>query len=444
MVNPRLLTLSTCKIEEFLSAAIVLCAKISNATSIFRARFTEPLMRHINPDRFTTLTLILLTLFATVGPVAIDIFTPSLPSIAAQFQTDSVTAQWSVGLFMMGFAISMLIVGPIADRLGRKKALWLGYTVFLAATVLILTTDNIYLFNAGRFIQAVFGCFGTAVARMMARDYYRDQMEVKMLAYIGGTLTIAPMVAPIVGGYIQEYASWHYSFYVMAAMAVIAMLTLTLLPEKHEVAKKGDGASTSVMASYIAVLTDLRYLRFTVAAGSAFAGAFVFVAGGSFVMIGQLGVTPAMYGYLFAIGIGSYMLSATVGPRLTANLSRAQSTKISGAVLLLGTAIMLGSGLLSNGQSMWGYVVGFALYEMGLGLFTPLCQARATEHMTENTGTAAGLIFFIEMMLATLITSCIAFVPEAGTTSLAMVTVAAVLVAGLCLLPSSNEKSVVV
>ncbi|WP_419834867.1 multidrug effflux MFS transporter [Endozoicomonas atrinae] len=388
----------------------------------------------MTPEKHPAFVLIILTLFAVVGPVSIDIFTPSLPAITAFFGTTSAIAQWSVGLFMLGFSLSMLIVGPLADRLGRKKNLVMGYSLYLAATAVTLLTDSIYLFIAARFAQAVFGCFGTAVARMMARDYYRDQMEVKMLAYIGGCLTIAPMAAPIAGGYLQEYAGWEYSFYVMAAMAVIAMLALTLLPEKKQEKTSESAPASSVVAGYKAVLTDSRYLRFTIAAGAAFAGAFVFVAGGSFVLIGQLGISPATYGYLFAVAIASYLLSASMGPKLTANMSRSQSTMVAGSLLIIGAMVSLGSGLLTDGVSITGYVAGIAIYELGLGLFMPLCQARATEHMKENMGTAAGLIFFIEMLLATLISALIGFLPEAGTLSLSAITLVAVAISGFCLM----------
>lgn len=397
-------------------------------------------MRHLNPDKSSTIVLIILTLFAVVGPVSIDIFTPSLPAITDYFATTPAIAQWSVGLFMLGFSLSMLIVGPIADRLGRKKTLLLGYSLYLAATAVTLLTDNIYLFIAARFAQAIFGCFGTAVARMMARDYYRDQMEVNMLAYIGGCLTIAPMVAPIAGGYLQEYVGWQSSFYAMAVMAVIAILALLFLPETSKV--QSNRASNSVMAGYQAVLTDTRYLRFTIAAGAAFAGAFVFVAGGSFVFIGQLKASPAVYGYLFACAIAGYLLSATVGPKLTRKLSRSQSTLLAGSLLVIGAAISLVSGLLTDGQSITGYVAGIVVYELGLGLFMPLCQARATEHMQENTGTAAGLIFFIEMLLATLISALIGFLPEAGTLSLSAITLVAVAIAGVCLVRTDKISEV--
>lgn len=402
-------------------------------------------MRHLSPEKHPAITLMILTLFAVVGPVSIDIFTPSLPAITDYFGTSAATAQWSVGLFMLGFSLSMLMVGPLADRFGRKKTLLAGYSLYLLATLLTLYTDSIYTFITARFAQALFGCFGTAVARMLARDYYQDQMEVKMLAYIGGCLTIAPMAAPIAGGYIQEYAGWQFSFLAMALMAVLAMLGLLIIPERYQPVRshlaKTEAKTASVLSAYKAVLKDTRYLRFTVAAGSAFAGAFVFVAGGAFVIIGQLGVTPKMYGYLFAIAIASYLLSASMGPKVTEKMSRSQSTLLAGSLLLVGAMVSLVSGLLSHGQSIAGYVAGIALYELGLGLFMPLCQARATEHMNENMGTAAGLIFFIEMLLATGISALVSFLPAAGTLSLSAITLVAVGLSALCLMRSDKSTS---
>lgn len=388
-------------------------------------------MRHLPPEKYPLTTLMILTLFAMVGPVSIDIFTPSLPAITEFFGTDNATAQWSVGIFMLGFSLSMLIVGPIADRFGRKNTLIGGYSLFLIATLVILNTDNVQVFIAARFAQAVFGCFGTAVARMLARDYFSDHMEVKMLSHISAGLTVAPMAAPILGGYIQEYAGWQYSFMVMAAMGVISMIALTLLPEKAVTNKE---ATKGFFNGFRDVLTDGRYMRFTVGSGAAFAGAFVFVAGGSFVFIEQLGLAPTTYGYFFAMAIAGYLLSASLGPRLTRNMSRGKSTLLSGALLLVGSLVCLITGLMTEGGSYIGYVAGIVIYELGLGLFLPLCQARATEHMKKNIGTASGLIFFIEMLLATIISSMMGLLPETGTLSLSVITLIAIGITSLCLL----------
>ena len=394
-------------------------------------------MGQLNPDKHSGAVLIILTLFAVVGPVSIDIFTPSLPAITQYFGTDNATAQLSVGLFMLGFSLSMLIVGPLSDRFGRKNTLLGGYSLYLLATLVTLNTESIHVFIAARFAQAIFGCFGTAVARTLARDYYSDRMEVQMLAYIGGCLTIAPMAAPVAGGFIQEYAGWKYSFVAMAALAVIAMISLAFIPEK---ARRNEQASLNVLTGYKDVLTDWRYMRFTIAAGTAFAGAFVFVAGAPFVLIDQLGVAPKQYGFIFAIAIAGYLFSASVGPKLAERISREQSTLLAGALLLVGALVSLGSGLLTDGTSVAGYVAGIFIYEMGLGIFMPLCQARATEHMKSNIGTASGLIFFIEMLLATIISSMVGLLPAAGTITLAAVTLVAVGISSLCLMGTGKSS----
>lgn len=394
-------------------------------------------MRQLNPDRHSAAILTILTLFAVVGPISIDIFTPSLPAITEYFNTTNAIAQWSVGIFMLGFSLSMLIVGPLSDRFGRKTTLLGGYSLYLLATIVTLTTSSIYVFIAARFAQALFGCFGTAVARTIARDYYSDKMEVKILAYISACLTIAPMAAPILGGYIQQYAGWHYNFVVMGLFAVIAMLLLTLLPETSE---RNADATKNMFKGYSDVLTDLRYMRFTIAAGAAFAGAFVFVAGAPFVLIDQLGVNPKDYGLIFAAAIAAYLVSATIGPKLTDRLSREQVTRLSGAALLIGALVSIGSAWMSNGTSVMGYMAGIVIYELGLGIFNPLCQARATEHRKQHIGTASGLIFFIEMLLATVVSGLVGLLPVAGTFTLSAVTLAMVGCASLCLMGTNETK----
>ena len=386
---------------------------------------------YFNPEKNTRTVLLILTLFAVIGPISIDIFTPSLPAITDYFATEHTIALWSVGIFMVGFSISMLICGPLADHFGRKKTLIGGYSLYLLATLIILQTDSIYTFIAARFMQAVFGCFGTAIARTLARDYYKDKMEVKMLAYIGGCLSIAPMLAPIAGGFIQEYAGWHYSFIVMAVMAILALLAINLLPERYQPAPAQK--NTPIITAYQSVLTDTRYLRYTVAAGAAFAGAFVFVAGGSFVFIDQLGITPQAYGILFAVPIAGYMISAAYVPRLNEQFSRSICLKLSGALLLTGSLVCLVSGYLTEGQSISGYITGIVIYELGLGIYMPICQAKATEHLKHHIGTASGLIFFIEVILSAIISGIAGLLPETGTLSLSVITLAAVFLSSACI-----------
>ncbi|WP_330926890.1 multidrug effflux MFS transporter [Candidatus Sororendozoicomonas aggregata] len=395
-------------------------------------------MKQLIPEQHAPLVLVMLTLFAVIGPVSIDIFTPSLPAITEYFHTTSATSQWSVGLFMVGFSVSMLICGPLADRYGRKKTLLGGYLIFLLATFIALTTEHIHVFIAARFFQAVFGCFGTAIARTIARDYYRDKNQVRILAYIAGCLTIAPMAAPVAGGFIQEYAGWHMNFLTMAALALMAIAVLPLLPEKYQPVTPKQ--RTSPLSAYREVLTNRHYLRYCFASGTAFSGAFVFVTGGAFVFIGALSLSPTQYGLLFAIAIASFMVSTLYAPKLSKQLGYDNCLKLSALLLLTGAGISLVSGYFSQGESVAGYITGISVYELGLGVYLPICQARATESMKDNIGTASGLLFFVEMVLASIISGLVSALPEAGTTSLAMVTfiISVLSLMSLCLKKASN------
>ncbi|MDP0587742.1 MAG: multidrug effflux MFS transporter [Candidatus Endonucleobacter bathymodioli] len=403
---------------------------------------------HLIPEKHSTIILIILSLFATIGPVSIDIFTPSLPAITRYFSTDTATAQLSVSIFMLGFAISMLICGPLADKFGRKKTLLIGYIIYFLASLVILNTSNIYIFLMARFSQATFGCFGTVLARTIARDYYKDQMEVKMLAYISGCLTLGPMIAPIIGGFLQEYAGWKYNFVVMQVLVVITIIALHFIPEVH-IPKKNQQHQddTSILSSYITILSDSSYLRFTIAAGTAFAGAFVFVVGAPFVFIDQLGITPKYYGMLFASIIAAYIISTACVPYLNSRFSRADCLKIASTFLVIGASVSLITGYFSHGQSGTGYIAGVIIYELGLGIYLPICQARATEHMKTNIGIASSLIFFIEMLLVTAITGIVSGlqIQNINTTSLALISMITTILSILCLfspIPSTIDESV--
>ena len=396
-------------------------------------------MQQLIPEKNARSIFIILVFFASIGPIAIDIFTPSLPAITNYFATNNTIALWSATIFMLGFSISMLICGPLADSFGRKKTLLVGYILFFLATILAINTDNIYVFITARFFQAVFGCFGTAIARIFVRDYYNDHLQIKMLAYIGGCLSVAPMIAPIAGGYIQDYLGWKYNFIVMATLAIIAIQALLFLPERHK--PKKNQMITTIFSGYISVLSDKRYLRYAIAAGAAFSGAFAFIAGGPFVFIIQLKMEAKDYGMLFPVIVSGYIISASFAPYLFKNFNRHRILIFSGILLIVGSLISLITGYLSQGTSIVGYISGLVIYELGLGIYMPVCQACATEHMKVYIGLASGLIFFIEMVIVTIISSTVDLIPGGGTTSLAIVTLSAVILSILCFMNNKNTKN---
>ncbi len=393
---------------------------------------------HRRPELFLTL----LTILALVGPVSIDVFSPSLPAIGQAFGASQALTQMSITLFMLGFSVSMLICGPLADSLGRRKTLLIGYSAFLLATAVLMLTDNIYLFLAARFVQAVFGCFGTALSRTIANDLFEDKQQVKILAMIGACLTVGPMVAPAIGGVVEQAVGWQYNILLMAAFGLLAMLGVVfLIPETLK--EKQPLQLKSMLKGYATLMTDGTYMRHVIAAGLAFSGAFVFVAGAPFALIEEMQLAPTTYGILFGVIMASFIASSSMASKLEARLGRNRLLFAASVLLVAGGAVAVIGGLYS-GFELASLIGGMMMYEIGLGLFLPCSQALAMRHLPENLGgTGAGLIFFMEMIMATLVAFLTPLLPFSGTLPVAALMLGAGLIASLCIRIGSQPTATV-
>ncbi|MDE1462156.1 multidrug effflux MFS transporter [Spartinivicinus poritis] len=394
--------------------------------------------RHFS--RCPNIMLLILVFCTALGPLSIDLFVPSLPTISASFATSPATTQWTISIFMLGFAVSMLIVGPLADRFGRKKTLLTGYVVYLLATVAILVTENIWLFIIARFFQAVFGCFGTALSRTIVRDLYEGKQEVRMIALIGGCMAIAPAIAPIIGGTVAELFGWQANFKLMLILGTLLMAVVWLfVPETHS-PQPSAPAEINLYQRFLAVLTDRHYCFYTLMAAIAFSGVFVFIAAAPFVFIGHLGFSTQQFSYCVAIMITGYVLGSLLASRTIERFGIQRVLYITFGMMAVGASLACITGLgfvmdtLQSSQAVAGYVVGMFLYELGMGIFIPACQTTALRNIKDNIGTASGLIFFVEMALAAPISYLAGQLPHTSTFPLSAVSVAAVLIIGLMLL----------
>ena len=163
-------------------------------------------MYRLCPTRWPRLTFSVLVCCAALGPLSIDILTPSLPAMASAFATTADKAQWAVSLFMLGFALSLILVGPLAEAFGKRRVLLAGYSVYLLATLVILQAQSITVLLAARLVQALAGCFGTALSRTLAREYYggKDESEggkseIHVLGLLGSIMVLVPTLAPLSG-----------------------------------------------------------------------------------------------------------------------------------------------------------------------------------------------------------------------------------------------------
>nr|WP_235603022.1 MFS transporter [Piscirickettsia litoralis] len=277
-----------------------------------------------------------------------------------------------------------------------------------------------------RFFQGLLGCYCTALSRAMAKDAYRGQQEIKAVALIAGSVSVAPAVAPILGGLIQSYFNWHVTFFIMILFGLLAfILSLFLLPETC-LEKKKNISIKDILLSYYHVAADLNYLRYNLLASFGFAGFFVFVTGSSFVLIDSWHIPPGVYGGIFALVILGYMAGSYSSPYFVKLLSKSRAIYLGIFLQCLGVLIIIFSALIFT-QNLSGFIVGMLCYELGIGLLISPAQVKAMSYIKENIGLAAGLLFFGEVGLAFLSSSATAHVVHVNALPLGLLMLGCVL-----------------
>ena len=152
------------------------------------------------PQPSALVVIILLTLLVGMGAISTDIYLPSLPSIARIFAADTASVQLTLSVFMIAFAVSQLVYGPISDQYGRRPALLGGMSLYFAACIGCALATSIETLVVARFLQALGACSGPVVARAIVRDVFGGERSAKVLAYMGTAMALAPVLGPIAGG----------------------------------------------------------------------------------------------------------------------------------------------------------------------------------------------------------------------------------------------------
>lgn len=242
-----------------------------------------------------------------MGPLAIDMYLPALPTIARELDTSPASMQVSLAVYFGGIALGQAFYGPISDRWGRKPALYFGLMLFIVSSVGCALAGDVRTLIGLRFLQALGGCAPLVIPRAVVRDYFDQRDSVRMLSVLILVMGAAPILAPLVGGQLLVNFGWRSVFWVLAGYGVLWLtIVLVLLPESLPAARRQRQRLGEVLAVYRRLLGDRSYMGYVLSGGLVFSGLLAYIAGSPFVFIELFGVPPERYGLFFganAIGI---------------------------------------------------------------------------------------------------------------------------------------------
>ncbi|MEM7425405.1 MAG: multidrug effflux MFS transporter [Pseudomonadota bacterium] len=346
-----------------------------------------------NPVRFYGILIAI----STIGPLAMNIFVPSIPGLMHEFSVSSGTVQLTLTIYLAGLAVSQLFYGPLSDRFGRRPVLLWGLALYVVSSGICSLATSIEALTVARFVQAIGGASGMVLSRAIVRDLHGREAAASVLGYITMAWVLVPMFAPALGGLLDEIDSWRTSFYVLSGFGTCVLLLVAWgLPETNPRDGRDLSEANRLLSGMAALIKEPVFIAYTLTLGFCSAIFFSFLAGAPFLMVEVMGYSPLDYGLWFMLISVGYMTGNFLSGRYSQRIGIDRMITIGNGLALVGAIAMLLVGTLGTLTPLT--LFGFMLFvTLGNGLTVPNGMAAAISVLPRTVGAAAGLSGFSQI-----------------------------------------------
>lgn len=373
--------------------------------------------------------IVVLGLLVAIGPLTIDMYLPSLPTITTGLHTTAAMVQLTLTGTLAGLALGQLFIGPLSDAVGRRLPLLAGIGVHIGASLLCVFAPNIAVLGTLRLFQGLGVAASSVVATAVVRDKFSGIVAAKVFSRLMLVMGVAPILAPTVGSQVLRLTSWRGVFATLAALgAALLVMAVFALPETLPPQLRRHGGVRGTLRDYRALLRDRTFVGLVLVAGFSMAALFAYVAGSSFVYQDEYGLSQQQFGLVFGGGAAGLIGASQLNVRL---LNRYSPQRLLLAALVLGS--VASGALLFFAATQLGGVVSIALSLLGVlaagGLAIPNAPALAMNRHGDAAGTAAALLGAVQFGVGALAAPAVGAL---GTGAVAMgIVVASSMLAGL-------------
>jgi MFS transporter, DHA1 family, multidrug resistance protein len=394
--------------------------------------------------------IFLLGSLCVVTPFAIDMYLPAFSRIAAEFQTTTPAVSISLSTYFVGFALGQILYGPLLDRYGRKRPLYVGLVAYVICSVGCSLAPTLHTFVALRFLEALGGCVAQVAAIAMVRDFFPVEQSAKIFSLLFLMIGSSPLLAPTIGSILMSGLGWRWIFVLLAAIAfVILMVTIFLLPEGHQPDHSVSLRAGPILAGFWSIFRSPQFLTYTLAGAFSFAGLFSFVAGSPVIFMDGFHMGTRAFGITFAVLVMGFIGGNNVNVFLLRRFTSQQIFLSALAMqVFIGIIFVLGARL--HLIDLKATMALFFVFLSCIGFTYPNGAAIGLAPFSRDAGRASALLGFLQTGIGALISMGIGVLGVhavialmAGTAALALV----VLLVGrrsIGTLVMSDERDVIV
>ena len=330
------------------------------------------------------------------GPLSIDMYLPGLPAIARDLGASESMIQLTLTACLIGLALGQVVAGPVSDAFGRRRPLLVGVAGYAIASLLCALAPSAPALVGLRLLQGLTGAAGIVIARAIVRDMYSGSAAARYFSRLILIMGLAPILAPVLGGQVLRFTSWHGIFVVLAGISLLLLVGAAAgLPETLPVARRREGSLVDTGRTFRRLAKDSLFVGYALSGGLAFGAMFAYIAGSPFVLQGIYHVSPQTFSLIFGANALGFVITSQVNGSLV--------SRVPPEWLLLGGLIVGATGGLSllgvvaiGGLGLEAIVPPLFVLVSSIGFVVPNAIALALSRHPESAGTGSALLGVIQ------------------------------------------------
>ncbi len=338
----------------------------------------------------------LLAMLTLGGTMAIHIFVPALPMVAAAFGTTAGAAQMTLSAYVVGLALAQVVYGPIADCFGRRPVLIAGMVIYALAGATAFLAPTIEMLIVARFFEAIGGGSGLVLGRAMLRDGHSHEEAARKLSLMNLMVMVGPGLSPLVGALLAEATGWRSIFLVLCALGLVNLLLVwRRLPHGPDLHGRDLGR---VMRSYAGLLGSRRFLGYAIGGGFATTAIYAYLGAAPFIFVDQLHRPASEVAFYLAFNVLGVWFGSLAASRLAGRIRMGRLMVAGNLISCLGAVLFL-LAVLSGTLSVALAILPMLVLSFGAGLASPMALSEALSLDPAASGSASGLYGFIQMVI---------------------------------------------
>jgi DHA1 family bicyclomycin/chloramphenicol resistance-like MFS transporter len=336
-------------------------------------------------------------------------YLPAFSRIATEFKTTTSTVSLSLSTYFIGFAAGQMLYGPLLDRFGRKRPLYAGLSIYIAAALGCACSHNMETLIAFRLLQALGGCVAQVGSVAMVRDFFPPKESARVFSLLFLIIGVSPLLAPTVGSIVMSWLGWQSIFVVLACIAAAMLaLTILLLPEGHAPDPTVSLKPEPMLKHFRHILRQPQFYTYALSGAFSFAGLFAYVAGSPIIFMDGFHVSAKVFGGIFATLTMGFIGGNQVNVFLLRKFSSGEIFSHALSIqVLIGLLFITGTRL--GWFGMTSTLVLFFVFLSCIGLTYPNAAALALAPFSRNVGSASALLGFLQMGTGAVISTSIGF-----------------------------------